>query len=61
MDNWAQAFIERIADLRHQSAEHLASGRVENFEDYRYLCGVLTGLDVAERELKELLSEVGEK
>lgn len=61
MDNWAKAFIERITELRTQSAEHLASGRVENFEDYRYLCGVLNGLDVAERELKELLSEVGEE
>lgn len=61
MDNWAQAFIERITDLRRQSVEHLTSGRVETFDEYRYLCGVLNGFDIAERELKQLLSEVGEE
>ena len=60
MDNWAQAFLSRIAELRSQHAEHLISGSVDTFENYRHLCGVMKGLDIAERELKELLSEVEE-
>ena len=60
MDNWADAFLSRITDLRSQHADHLMSGSVDTFEEYRHLCGVIKGLDIAERELKELLSEVEE-
>tara|TARA_R110000787_G_scaffold185249_2_gene297012 strand:- start:3132 stop:3314 length:183 start_codon:yes stop_codon:yes gene_type:complete len=58
MDNWAQVFLSRLTELRSQHADHLVSGSVDTFEEYRHLCGVLKGLDMAERELKELLSEV---
>jgi hypothetical protein len=58
VDNWAEAFVSRITELRDQHADHLISGSVDSFEDYRHLCGVLKGLDVAVRELKDLLSQV---
>jgi len=60
VDNWAQAFLSRIEDLRTQHSDHLINGTVTSFEEYRHLCGVMKGLDIAQRELKDILSEVEE-
>jgi hypothetical protein len=36
----------------------VATGSCRNFEDYKRLCGVIEGLAIAERHLKDLLAKL---
>tara|TARA_R110000824_G_C15189844_1_gene674610 strand:- start:1911 stop:2096 length:186 start_codon:yes stop_codon:yes gene_type:complete len=54
------AFFRRVRELKEQHIEHLAQGSLSSHEEYRHICGVIKGLSMAEVELKELISAVGE-
>jgi|TARA_R110002051_G_scaffold322933_1_gene415028 hypothetical protein len=58
MEPWLKAYLDRLEEIRLQHINHLVSGAAQDHGDYRHVCGVLKGVAVAERELKELLSEV---
>ena len=54
------AYLDRINELKKGYMEHLISGAVANYDEYRHICGVLKGLASAEMELKELMSKTDE-
>lgn len=61
MTSVIEAYFERLEELKKSYTEHLSSGAVESYDDYRHICGVLQGISAARLELKELLSVVGEE
>lgn len=60
IDQFAKAAIDKIRGDMNDLADTLAAGRVASFEDYRYTCGILRGLAVAEAHIKTL-AEIAEK
>jgi len=54
------AYLDRINELKKGYMEHLISGAVANYDEYRHICGVLKGLASSEMELKELMSKTDE-
>jgi len=60
VDPLSDAFFRRIKELKDQHTEHLIGGAIPSHEEYRHVCGVIKGIDMAELELKELLSSVGD-
>lgn len=55
-----ESFLTRCSELKKQYSDHISSGTAESFSDYQKLCGTLEGLSIAEREIRELASRVGE-
>lgn len=46
----------RLNDLIDQYSNHIISGGdIEDYEQYRHLCGVVKGLELCLREFKEIL------
>ena len=54
-----ESFLDRVSELKVQYANHISSGTATDYANYQKLCGVLEGIVVAEREIKELLSKAG--
>ena len=54
IDKFAKTLVEKIRVDMNDLCDTLASGRVKSFEDYRYTCGILRGLAVAEEAIKDL-------
>lgn len=46
----------RIQDATNSYSESLLQGNLKDFTEYRYLCGVIHGLSLADRELVDMLS-----
>lgn len=61
MDGWADAYLKRLVELKTQYVNHIVAGTVADYEEYRHLRGTIHGLSIAEREFKEIVSEVGEE
>jgi len=52
--SFRDAFIRRINDEKELIKQHLADGKVEDFPTFKRLTGVIEGLNLAEREFKEV-------
>jgi len=53
--NFRDAFLRRINDEKERVKELLAEGSVEDYSAFKRLTGVIEGLNLAEREFKEVL------
>jgi hypothetical protein len=60
MDGWSDAYLKRLSELKIQHINHIVSGSVADYEEYRHVRGTIQGLSIAEREFKEIVSQVGE-
>ena len=48
---------DKLRHDMHNYADDLAGGVCRNFEEYQKLCGLISGLAIAERYLLDLLKE----
>mgnify|MGYP003628037091 CR=1 FL=1 len=55
-----ETLASRLDELKSQHMEHIINGNATSFEDYRHNCGVIRGIAMAERELKEIQSQIEE-
>jgi hypothetical protein len=60
IDQFARVLREKIRNDMNNYADDLAGGSCRNFEEYQKLCGVISGLAIAERYLLDLQKEVEE-
>jgi hypothetical protein len=51
---------KKIEDQKASHVEALAGGVVKDYAEYRELCGVIRGLQTAQRELADLVRRVKE-
>jgi len=58
--DFARVLREKIRTDMNNYADDLAGGSCRNFEEYQKLCGVISGLAIAERYLLDLQKEVEE-
>ena len=52
--SFRDAFLRRINDEKELIKDHLAEGKVEDYSAFKRLTGVIEGLNLAEREFKEV-------
>jgi hypothetical protein len=52
--NLKEGFLRRLNDEKERIKEHLAEGTVEDYTAFKRLTGVIEGLNLAEREFKEV-------
>ena len=58
MAGWSDTYLDRLSDLKIQHVNHIVSGAVADYEEYRHLRGMIQGLSIAEREFKELVAQM---
>ena len=49
---------KEIERLRAEQAFHLANGRAADIEEYRSICGVIRGLNLAENVINDLVQKL---
>lgn len=54
LDKFGTVLRDQLRKDMNNYADDLASGQCASFEQYRYLCGVIQGLAIAERYLIDL-------
>tara|TARA_R100000231_G_scaffold39847_1_gene34595 strand:+ start:6956 stop:7159 length:204 start_codon:yes stop_codon:yes gene_type:complete len=47
----------RIRDIMNEHADHISTGNVKDFPDYKRYCGIIEGLALAEREMLDWISQ----
>ena len=47
----------RVHTLMNEHADHLATGSVKDFAEYKRICGVIEGLALAEREMLDWIDQ----
>tara|TARA_B100000809_G_C15108072_1_gene519493 strand:+ start:634 stop:834 length:201 start_codon:yes stop_codon:yes gene_type:complete len=52
--NLKEGFLRRINDEKERIKELLAEGSVEDYSAFKRLTGIIEGLNLAEREFKEV-------
>ena len=52
--NLKEGFLRRINDEKERIKELLAEGGVEDYSAFKRLTGIIEGLNLAEREFKEV-------
>lgn len=52
---------KKIRDMMNDTADHVATGGVIDWPDYRYNIGLIEGLAKAERELLDLKERLGKQ
>ena len=57
IDQFANVLREKIRTDINNYADDMAGGACRSFEEYQKLCGVISGLAIAERYLLDLLKE----
>ena len=50
------AFLMRIQEEKESIQLHLSEGNIENYAEYNNFVGVIQGLNIAERELKDVFN-----
>jgi len=61
-DSFFESFIFRVRQAAKHRMMGLAEGGADNYSEYKYVCGVIAGLDQAERIFEELVQKhMGEK
>jgi hypothetical protein len=58
IQDFARVLREYIRKDMNNYADDLAAGVCKNFDEYQKLCGVISGLAIAERYLIDLLEKV---
>jgi len=58
LDPVLDALLSRLLEIKAQYIEHLADGSLGDYAEYKKMCGVIEGLSMAEREIKELGSRI---
>jgi len=58
IQEFARVLREEIRKDMNNYADDLAGGACKNFDEYQKLCGVISGLAIAERYLIDLLEKV---
>lgn len=49
---------KEINKLKEEQAFHLANGRAADIEEYRSICGVIRGLNLAENVINDLVQKM---
>ena len=49
---------KEIEKLREEQGFHIASGRAADIEEYRTVCGVIRGLNLAENVINDLVQKL---
>jgi len=57
IDQFANVLREKIRTDMNNYADDMAGGSCRTFEEYQKLCGVISGLAIAERYILDLLKE----
>jgi len=57
IQDFARVLREKIRTDMNNYADDMAGGGCRTFEEYQKLCGVISGLAIAERYLLDLLKE----
>ena len=57
IEQFANVLREKIRTDMNNYADDMAGGSCRSFEEYQKLCGVISGLAIAERYLLDLLKE----
>jgi len=57
IQDFARVLREKIRTDMNNYADDMAGGGCRTFEEYKKLCGVISGLAIAERYLLDLLKE----
>ena len=60
IQEFASVLREKIRTDMNNYADDLAAGSCRSFEEYQKLCGIISGLALAERYLIDLLQKVEE-
>jgi len=47
----------RLRDIMNEHADHISTGNVKDFPDYKRYCGIIEGLALAEREMLDWISQ----
>jgi hypothetical protein len=55
--DFAAALNRKLREDMNNYADDVATGSCRSFDDYKRLCGVIEGLAIAERHLKDLLEK----
>ena len=58
IDQFARVLREKIRTDMNNYADDMAGGSCRTFEEYHKLCGVISGLAIAERYILDLLEKV---
>ena len=58
IQNFAHVLRDQIRKDMNNYADDLAGGMCRSFEEYQKLCGIISGLALAERYLLDLLQKV---
>jgi hypothetical protein len=58
IDQFVRVLREKIRTDMNNYADDLAGGMCRSFEEYQKLCGIISGLALAERYLLDLLEKV---
>ena len=53
-DNVYDYLISSFVERQEEVAAHVCTGRLENYEEYRALCGFIDGLKYAEEFVRDL-------
>jgi len=60
IDEFARVLREKIRTDMNNYADDMAGGQCRTFEEYQKLCGVISGLAIAERYILDLLEKENE-
>jgi len=54
-ENIVDALQKKIRERMNEHADHMSTGNCKDFEEYRYLTGIISGLALVERDILDLL------
>ena len=57
IDQFARVLRDKLRTDMNNYADDMAGGACRSFEEYQKLCGLISGLAIAERYLLDLLKE----
>ena len=58
INEFAAAMRKLLRDDMNNATDDVATGSCRNFDDYKYVCGKIHGLAMAERHLLDLMEKV---
>jgi len=50
--------VKELEKLRHEREAFLVANRIDSFEEYRHVCGVIRGLNLAENIVNDLVQKL---
>jgi hypothetical protein len=60
IEDFCRVLREKLQEQAQTEIRSLSRGSAKDFGSYQYSCGVIRGLELAENELRELLSAARE-